>query len=134
MSQENVEVVRRGVDAINARDFDALADLVAPDVAWDDTEGFAGLRTVHKGPAELRHWLESVLEPWGDLQLAVEDIREAGDDSVYLETSMATRGKSSGVETAIRVWMVFWLTESKIAKRRLFWDRDAALEAAGLSE
>ena len=132
MFSENVEVVRKGIEAINARDLDSLADLVAPGVVWDDTEGFAGLRSVHSGQAALRRWLEAVLEPWVNLRLVIEEVRDGTDDRVYLDTTMRGRGRASGAQTDVRVWMVFWLTGGKIAKRRLFWDRNVALEAAGL--
>jgi ketosteroid isomerase-like protein len=134
MSMTNVEVVLKGVEAVNARDFDSLAELVAPEVEWDDTEGFAGLRGVHRGRAGVRGWLEAVLEPWESLHLEVEEITDAGERRVYLETLMSARGRASGVQTEIRVWMVFWLADGKIARRQLFWTRADALEAAGLSD
>ena len=43
-------------------------------------------------------------------------------------------GRASGVKTELRFWQLFWLTDGKIARRRIFWTRDEALDAAGLGE
>ena len=39
-----------------------------------------------------------------------------------------------GVPVDLRFWTVLWFAESKITRRQVFWTRDQALEAAGLSE
>ena len=36
MSQENTEVIRRGVEAINEQDEDAFVALMSEDVEWED--------------------------------------------------------------------------------------------------
>ena len=55
MSQENVEIVQRGIEAFNRRDVDLLAELTTPDFAWfpalpgaveaDGYRGRAGMET-----------------------------------------------------------------------------------------
>ena len=53
---------------------------------------------------------------------------------VFLELVLTTRGRASGVETQLRFWQVFWLTDGKVARRQRFSTRDEALDAAGLKE
>jgi ketosteroid isomerase-like protein len=135
MSQENVEVVLKAADAVNGRDRDAFVACLHPDVVWDDTAGFPGVRGVHRGRAEAQKWFEDViLEPWERLHLEVEEITDASDDRVFGVTLITARGRASGVDTELRFWSVYWLADGKIARRELFWDRDKALEATGLSE
>jgi ketosteroid isomerase-like protein len=135
MSEENVEVVREAVDAVNRGDPDAFIACLHPDVDWEDTEGFPGLRTVYSGRAEVRAWFEEAfLGIWEDFHFAIEEITEASDGRVLLGVLATARGKGSGVETQARGWNVCWFADGKIARRRLFWARDEALEAAGLSE
>jgi ketosteroid isomerase-like protein len=135
MSEENVEIVRDAVDAINRRDPDAFIACLHPDVEWEDTEGFAGLRSVSRGRAEMREWFETAfLELWERFHVEVEEVTEANDGRVFLGFLLTARGRGSGVDTEARAWNVFWLVDYKIARRRLFADRDEALEAAGLRE
>jgi ketosteroid isomerase-like protein len=75
-----------------------------------------------------------IFEPWESLHLEVEEITEASDGRVFGVTLMTARGRASGVDTELRFWSVYRLADGKIARRELFWDRDKALEAAGLSE
>ncbi len=51
-----MEVARGMVDAVNRLDIDPLVALVRPDVEWDDTEGFPGIRGVYRGRAGMREW------------------------------------------------------------------------------
>ena len=134
MSQENVEVVWRQVEAFNRRDVDAIVALVSPDVAWKDSVFFSEPARIYKGRAAFREWLDRVLEPWESFHARVEEITEAPGDRVFVGGCLTTRGKGSGVETQIRGWFVFWIANGKISRREIFRDRDEALEAAGLSE
>jgi ketosteroid isomerase-like protein len=134
MSEENVEVVRETVDAVNRRDFDALQALLRADVEWDDMEGWPGIRGVYHGPAGVREWWDAVLEVWESVHAEVKEITEGNGGRVFLGVSGTALGKGSGAETEGRGWYVLWLVDGKIARWKLFLDRSEALEAAGLSE
>ena len=134
MSQENVELVRALIEAANRVDFDAAAAVVAPDVVWEENPEFPGLREVYRGPAEVRAWWEEVLEVVDDFHLEVEKLTELGNDRVIGEIFITGRGKGSGAPVEQRVWNVFSFAEGKIARRQVFWNREEALEAAGLEE
>ena len=67
--------------------------------------------------------------------LEIGEITEASDDRVFFEMWLTARGVASGVETKIHSWTVTWhADDGKVVRRALFWPRDEALEAAGLSE
>jgi ketosteroid isomerase-like protein len=134
MSQENVELVRELTDAVNRLDVDALVALLTPDVVWEENPELPGLREVYRGRAEVRAWAEEVLEVVEDPHSEFEQITELRDDRVFTENVVAGRGKGSGVPEELRYWSVLWVAEGKIARRQVFWNRDEALEAAGLRE
>jgi len=136
MSQENVEVVREVVDAVNRGDPDAFIACLRPDVVWEErTDAWPGFRGVYRGRAEAREWFEVVvLEVWESFHIEIEEITEASDGRVFFGTLITARGGGSGVETEIRAWGVLWLADGKIARRQVFWTRDEALAAAGLRE
>jgi ketosteroid isomerase-like protein len=134
MSHENVELVRKLTDAGNRLDVDAFVALLSPDVVWEENPQLPGLREVYFGRAEVREWIEEVLEVAESPHSELEEITELGDDRVFTETVIAGRGKGSGVPLELRYWSVLWVAEGKIARRQVFWDRAEALEAAGLAE
>ena len=134
MSDENVELVQALTDAVNRPHIDAAAALLAPDVVWEENPEFPGLREVYHGRAGVRAWWEEILEAVENLHLEVEKLTELGDDRVFGEFFLTARGKGSGVPLEQRVWNVFSVADGKIIRRQVFWTRDDALKAAGLSE
>ena len=135
MSQENVEVVLQGVEALNRRDVDGFVGLASSDIEWEDSVFWSEHVRIYRGEAELREWFnQAVQEPWESVHFEVEEITEAGDDGVFFGGLLTTRGKGSGVETQVRGWSVVRITNGKITRRKVFLDRAEALEAAGLRE
>jgi ketosteroid isomerase-like protein len=136
MSQENVEVVLEGVDAVNRRDPDAFIACVHPDVVWEVSEASPFLQGIYRGRGEVREWFEESFleEVWESFHVEVEEITEASDGRVFLGALVTARGRGSGVETEIRGWQVCSFADGMITRRKLFVDRDEALEAAGVEE
>ena len=135
MSEENVEVVLEGVDAVNRRDPDAFIACVHPDVVWEVSEASPFLQGIYRGRGEVREWFEkSWLEVWESVHVEVEEITEASDGRVFLGALVTARGRGSGLETEVRGWQVCWFADGQIARRQIFSTREEALEAAGLRE
>jgi ketosteroid isomerase-like protein len=134
MSEENVEIVLQQMDAFNRRDPDAFVALLSPDVEWEDPTFWSeGARTYH-GRAEVREWLNRILEPWDSIHIKANEIAQTSDDQVFVDGVLTGRGKTSGVETELRIWAVAWFAKGLCTRRRVFRERSEALEAAGLSE
>ena len=134
MSQENVEIVRRMLDAVIRRDPDAFVAFMTPSVEWDDREGWPGIRRIYRGRTGVREWWDKFIDVGQIANAEVEEITEASSGRVLLGVFGTFRGTSSGAEFDARAWYVFWLVDGKVAKGKLFWDRAQALEAAGLSK
>jgi ketosteroid isomerase-like protein len=133
MSDENVEVVRKGLDAYNRRDADAFVALCSPDVEYETHLG-----EIYRGRGEVRRHFEyfeqTALETWESFHVEVEEITEASDDRIVVGTLVTARGKASGVPVELRTWAVVWFADGKVTRRRPFRHRADALEAAGLRE
>ena len=89
MSQENVELVHRLVDAFNRRDIDSFLALCDPDIEYFshlvELEGGGPYRG-HDG---IRIWWESLLAFSPDFGSEIEEVRDLGDVTV-------TRGRARG--------------------------------------
>lgn len=133
MSEDHADVIRRFVDAWNRQDVDALVTDLSPDVVWEENPEFPGLREVYRGPAEVREWAEEILEPWESSHAQLEEITQLSDDRVLTEVVITGRSKGAGVPVELRFWLILWFVAGKVKRRQVFWMRQEALEAAGLS-
>jgi ketosteroid isomerase-like protein len=132
MSQENVEIVRKSIDAVNRGDTDAWLGFLSPEVVWESLP-LPGFRDVYRGRAEAREWRELLLEVF-EGHLEIDDITALSDDRVLIGYTQIGRGRGSGLPVEHPNWAVFWLADGLIARRQVFWTRNEALESAGLSK
>jgi SnoaL-like domain len=144
MSQENVELIRAlqpdpGVDLAQLFRDDATAaallEALAPFV-WADLECFGGTSIEGVSGSGLNGlravWLEW-LEPWESYRTEIEELIDAGDQTVVLVRDYGRR-KSSDAEVSQRAAAVWTVRDGKVARAEFYADRSQALEAAGLTE
>ncbi len=132
MSKENVEIVRRSLNAYDRRDFEALRELNDPDVEvdWSASRGLeAG---VYRGLEEVLRFHQSFFEMFEQGEIEPERFIETGDVVVVPNTAHL-RGRD-GIETIARSTLVFELRNGLITRIRLFQETQEALEAVGLEE
>jgi ketosteroid isomerase-like protein len=135
MSQENVELLLKAIDAVNRQDAEAFVATASPDIEWEDSIFWSESARIYRGRSELREWFNQVVvEPWESLRCEVAEISEATDERVIWEGILTARGKDTGAETRLHFWTVNWFAGGKVTRRRVFLERAEALEAAGLSE
>ena len=96
MSEENVELVRKLIDAVNRGDMDAWAGFLSPEVARESLP-LPGFRDVYRGRAEVREWMELLLEVFEEGHLEIEEITALSDDRVLIGYTQIGRGRGSGL-------------------------------------
>ena len=135
MSEENIDAILNAVEALNRRDADAFVAGVSPDVEWETNPEMVGLGGSYRGRAGVRQFFEQLfgLETWESIHVEVGEIIEAGDDRVLVGMLAKARGRGSGVPTELHLWQVLRFAEGLITRRQVFWTRQEALEAAGLT-
>ena len=133
MSQENVEIVRRIVDAIEDRRWEEAMRQLAPDIELHGTVGGLTEGSVWRGPEQVRDFFEQDSEAWHERRLDTEQFIDAGDCVVVLLHEFR-RGKGSGVEMETDTAMVYEVRDGRVVRIQGYMDRDEALEAAGLRE
>jgi uncharacterized protein len=132
MSQENVEVVRRGYEAFSRGDLDGMVTDVAPTFEYV-ANVIPGSLGVYRGPEGWKKFLSVFVDEFQDARVEIRELIEAGDQ-VVASLTMQGRGKQSGVEVRWDVWQLWTLRDGKVVHGEGFTDRDEALEAAGLRE
>jgi ketosteroid isomerase-like protein len=130
MSEENVQIALKAIEAWNAGDMDALRDLYDPDA-------------VYATPPD---WLGG---PWAGRDAIIEEFRELRntwpDDSSFGRPEFSDGGDrvvvqipfhsgTRGLALSTDVAWVYTIREGLITRLEFFHSREEALEAAGLSE
>jgi ketosteroid isomerase-like protein len=128
----NVGVVRLANKLYRSGELDAAVDAsCAPDVEWETR--WPGEPPVVHGRGAVKEWARRVNEAISFDQEVV-DARELDDERVLAEYRLRGAGRGSGVPTEMTVFDLLWFRDGLIYRRRTFYSRDEALEAAGLLE
>jgi uncharacterized protein len=132
MSQENVEIVHRVVEAWNEGNVDTFLGFFDPDceVSFRPEVPEPG---PFRGHAELRQWAEGFMAAWQSHHAEVVETHVARD-TVVASLHLAGRGGGSGVEMEETDAHLFTIQNGRIVRWQNFVDHSEALEAAGLSE
>jgi ketosteroid isomerase-like protein len=134
MSQENVKIVREAFESFLGGDREKTAQLVDPEVEFHGTVGGLQEGQVAHGQSEIDQTFESEdLEAWEERRLEAEQFIDAGDNVVVLLHEYR-RGKGSGVELETETAVVVSVGKGRVVRIQGYMDREAALEAVGLSE
>jgi ketosteroid isomerase-like protein len=132
MSEANVEIIRRFVEAFNRLDLDSTVGILDPEVELHEWPEAPGARTYH-GQDGAREALASWFDVWEWMHVEIEDILEAGDQRMLVTLHQRFKGKGSELEVEAKSFNVFTVSDGKVTRMELFTDRDAALAAAGLT-
>jgi ketosteroid isomerase-like protein len=133
MSVENVELMRRFVEAWNARDVEAIIDCSDPDIELHSSFAAVGGAT-YRGHDGLRSYQRDLVAAWGEnIRVEPESYFDLGD--VTLSYSVVYgRGQHSGVEAAMPVAVVTSWRDGLMTSFEVFLHRPDALTDLGMSE
>jgi uncharacterized protein len=134
MSQENVEVVRRGYEAFNRGDLQGMVADFAPTFEYVPTGVVPGFdRDVYRGPDGMKEFMGWMRDEFDDPRAEIDELIEAGDQ-VLVGVIAHGRGKQSGVEGSWHFWHLWTVRDRKLVRGQGFVSREEALKAAGLRE
>jgi ketosteroid isomerase-like protein len=107
------------------------------DYMWDPETQFiiSGVeQRTYVGPGGVKEGWFDFLGAWEDFRVEGVDFIEGKPNDTYLVlVHLRGRGKGSRVPTEADTANVAVVRDGKIVRFELFWERDAALEAAGLA-
>jgi ketosteroid isomerase-like protein len=130
MSQENVEFLRQGYEALERGDMEAFTELsrerLGPEFdfhhVWDGR--------VFKGFEGTQEWVSDTRETWKNYRQELEEIVDLGENVVVV-LRVSARGGGSGVPVAQELAVVWTFEDERPVRARSFTSRAEALEAAG---
>ena len=131
MSQENVELIRRLVDAVNANE--VPPELVAPD--FEITNATTAITDAsYFGREGAFKWRFDLFEGVDNARYVLDEILATGPDYVVIANSLVGTGSSSGVPVELRWTTVFWCRDNRVSRAAGYNRPREALAAVGLRE
>ena len=117
MASENVELIRRGYEAWNRGELEAILERLDPQVEWHGHP-----RLPEPGPIfgreQVRSWFEALREPWESVSIVPIAFAES-DDMVIALVQISGRGKGSGVTVESGIDAQLWtLREGSVVRMR----------------
>jgi hypothetical protein len=136
MSQENVEIVGRYLEAIN--DLHTPQEMAQHIDAFWDSEGdyypvrkFPESRPCH-GVEEISRFAAEFRVVWERIEYGVKELFPVGDDRVLAQTHMSTEGGESGLELEGDHYVCAWLRHGRFIRVEDHLTLTGALRALGL--
>jgi ketosteroid isomerase-like protein len=135
MSEENVEVFKRVLEAYGRHDDAALLELFDPAVELHPAllVKFGGSGSSYQGHSGTREWLRDTEEAFSERSIQIAEVRDLGERLVVIGTTHFV-GRTSGAAIESPLAFVVDFRDAKVLRFWSYLDRDEALKAAGLSE
>jgi ketosteroid isomerase-like protein len=136
MSPTNLEIVREALGATMAGSA-GVPDEAALNRLFDREHEFVSSLTGVEGRSYRAldgyvRYRKDMEDAWGAWRMDVEELVDAGGDTVVAIGQLQARGRASGAELDLRVGIVFTLRDGRIRRTHTYFDPADAFEAAGL--
>ena len=132
MSEKNVEIVRRGYDAFDRRDLEALGEIISDDFELDiSSHPIPDFPNTGVGRDHLFRFFATYLSGFSEYEITVTELLQADDAVVALLHDKAKLGDATVERDLAHIWTI---DGGRVVRFQAFTTHKAALEAAGLSE
>jgi uncharacterized protein len=130
MAPDYLGLVRDLYEAVNRRDWEALARLSQPDLEWE-TDPRLPNAGIYRGREEIRRFLEDQASPF-ERTLTQPERLVAKGDYVVAVVRLSRRIRDSTAEVELRVGHLWSIRDGKLARGQAFAEPEKAFEAGGL--
>jgi ketosteroid isomerase-like protein len=135
MSQENVEIVRRFMDAFNRGDRHAVGVMFHREIEWRTMAGpVFGIEAVHGRDEALSFMFERIPDGIEDFRVVVAGMSELARGQVLVVGHYEGHGVASGAEIEMSFAAIYRVETGVIVCFQDFATQAEALEAVGLRE
>jgi uncharacterized protein len=129
VSEENVALVMRGLEAINTSDADAMLEVADADIRFIPRR--APVMGAYVGHGGMREFIADNAENMEVFRVTPEEVIDAGDRIVIIGT-LVVKGRGSGIEMSFPTATVTTVHDGRIVHFEEFIEREKALAAVGM--
>lgn len=130
MSDDHVEIARKGYDAFLEGKLSTVAQMIDPAFVAYLPEGLPGAKT-YRGPEGFLAGVREQLEAFEEWRLEPQEFIDAGNRVLVL-VHQRGRGRLSGVEVEVYTAWLWTFGNGKAVELRVFLDKEDAFRAIGL--
>jgi len=128
MAGDDLEAVRRYLDALNARDLDGVMAVCTED--FELRPPSAPLEGAYAGREGVERYLTDIGDASENFRLEVRELDDRGEGVVVAELQGRGSSRSLGIPGELPVTTVYELVAGRLRRARVFADRAEALDAA----
>jgi uncharacterized protein len=130
VAESNLEVVKRGYEALATGGFEAWLPLFDPEFEMTTPPELSSEPGTYRGPEGVRRWFDEFYEAMDEVRLEPHEFHQVGE-WVVVPFSILARGRSTGLEVEQNAVQAWRLRDGKAIRLELFADLDQALAALG---
>jgi ketosteroid isomerase-like protein len=134
MSRENVEMIRKSIEAFNRNDPDAAVEAMHPEVEWQTLDVLPDTAT-YRGREGVKEFWQVWHDTFRGFQLHLDACVPLSEDQVLatLRVSGEGAGSGAGVESP-SFFQVLEIRDGQVVRARMFATEEEAIEAARRSQ
>ena len=129
-----MEIVRRMWTAYGSGGLDALEEFWDEEIDWRAIKGAPDDVGPIRGKKAMRRYYQDWLDTFENLTTTPTKLIDLGNDRVLATLHVTARARLSGIETELRLAVVYTVRDGRITRGREYAERDEALKAVGLEE
>jgi ketosteroid isomerase-like protein len=132
MSQQNVKLFRKGMDAFLRHDIEPLLETSHPEIEWYPFSAQVEGDVAYKGHDGVRRWWANLNATFEEFEASIDEVRDEGDLVMALGHLRARF--RSGITLETEVGWVVRFRDGLAVSGRAYQSHGEALEAAGLRD
>lgn len=133
MSEENVDIVKRSIDAFRDGDLEGVLDIFAPEFEFEPSGRFMDMPRVYRGREGWIEFWNEFRPVWEDVVIQIERMEDL-EDRVLTLGRLGGRGGESGIEVDAEAAWLHTVQDGRIVHLRSFTTWAEARAAAGASK
>ena len=133
MSRENVEIMRRGFEAMSRGDLPEILTFIHPEFEVTIPADLSAEPDTYRGHEGIRRYLRSFEAEMEDIRFLPERFWDVGEN-VVVDVLVTAKGKTTGIPVELRSGQVWTVRDGKAVSARIYREPAEALEAVGLRE
>jgi ketosteroid isomerase-like protein len=132
MSQQNVEIFRRGMEAFLRHDIEPLLEASDPEIEWYPFSAQVEGDVAYHGHEGVRRWWTNMNATFEEFEASIDEVRDQGD--IVMALGRLRARFRSGITLDTEIGWVFRFHHGLAVWGRAYQSHAEALEAAGLSD
>jgi ketosteroid isomerase-like protein len=129
MSEQNVEAVKAGFEALERGGVDELLLRIHPDFEFTTPPALTVEPDTYRGEEGVRRYFDSFYEVMEEVHFIPDEYIDAGE-RVVVPVHLRARGKETGLEVEQRIFQVWSVRDGRAAGVEIYPTLEEAMEAA----